>query len=346
MAVNPYPWLEAAAKGLLDMDRKLPNSVILYGPKGIGLYDLAKRFAQGILCEEPAWNGTACGKCRSCACIRAHTHPGFREVLPQDLCEALEVPYEQASADKDRKTASREVRIHQIRALDSFFTLRAAAGEKRIVLIYPAERLRDEAASALLKTLEEPPEGMTFILVSEDIDSVLPTIRSRSRLVRAPMPSKEESIKFLSEAGVEDPEAALRIAGGSPLFALGMREKPETLSADAKDSLVKLFLKGNLVSPLDVVDGYPGKVDAAELADFWLRWTYDLVCVKSGLDMRYFDSALRPEIERLVIKTTHKQLAKWTKTLYEAKRLSAHPLEPRQNWEYLIVEYASAFMRR
>ena len=81
------------------------------------------------------------------------------------------------------------------------------------MLVHPADKLRAEAAASLLKSMEEPPEGLIWVLTAEKLDDVLPTIRSRSRLVRVPMPDHEAALAFLKSKKLKKPEEALAMAG-------------------------------------------------------------------------------------------------------------------------------------
>ena len=98
-----------------------------------------------------------------------------------------DVAYEPAENERSdaKKKLSREIRIHQIRVLGDFLSLNANQGGRRVVLVHPADKLRAEAAASLLKSMEEPPEGLIWVLTAEKLDDVLPTIRSRSRLSRS-----------------------------------------------------------------------------------------------------------------------------------------------------------------
>ena len=185
MALAPYPWLEDAARTLAEMRVRLPNAVLIYGPPGIGLYELAFAFAQSLLCENPKPDGEACGECSACALMKAGTHPDCRQVLSEFMCAEHEVPYVAAENERPdaKKRLSREIRIHQIRALADFLGMNANRGGRRVVVVYPADAVRAEAASALLKSMEEPPEGLVYVLACENIDAVLPTIRSRCQTI-------------------------------------------------------------------------------------------------------------------------------------------------------------------
>ena len=125
----------------------------------------------------------------------------------------------EAGAEKagKTKTPSKEIKIEQIRRLDSFFNTGTHRGGARVVLVYPADALNLPASNALLKTLEEPAPGTVFLLVTSHPDQVLPTIRSRAARFTVSAPDAKACIAWLVEQGVERPEQRLAEAGGAPL---------------------------------------------------------------------------------------------------------------------------------
>lgn len=110
------------------------------------------------------------------------------------------------------------------------------------MLVHPADKLRAEAAASLLKSMEEPPEGLIWVLTAEKLDDVLPTIRSRSRLVRVPMPDHEAALAFEVQK-LKKPEEALAMAGGSPLAALEP-SADDRLSAKTENAVLEFLRAG------------------------------------------------------------------------------------------------------
>ena len=207
MSIKLYPWQDALEKALLDLRDRLPNGLLVYGPRGAGIFDLVQAFAKSLLCTQPAADGTPCGRCHGCHLVRAGTHPDIRYVVSEAESLPREIPFVPPdTAASDRKTVYREILIHQTRALTDFLNLKSHEGGVRIVLVYPADRIRAEAAASLLKSLEEPPENTVFMLVADEIDRVLPTIRSRCRLIRAGAPTREQALEWLKSQGVQDAE--------------------------------------------------------------------------------------------------------------------------------------------
>ena len=119
---------------------------------------------------------------------------------------------------------ARSIRIAQIRALQKRLTVRPTIGDKRAIIVDPADDLERSAANALLKSLEEPPIGTIFLLVSHKPARLLPTIRSRCRTIRFPVLTDEQMSQIVAraapEADKETRSAAVTAAAGSPGAAL------------------------------------------------------------------------------------------------------------------------------
>ena len=124
-------------------------------------------------------------------------------------------PYERA----------RGIKIDQIREVQRRLTTRPTLGARRAVIVDPADDLERPAANALLKSIEEPPVGTYFLLVSHSPARLLPTIRSRCRTLRFRPLSDEALGRFLAEtagdADADERAAAIAAAAGSPGAALG-----------------------------------------------------------------------------------------------------------------------------
>lgn len=346
MALAPYPWLEEAARDLNAIRDELPNAILFYGARGAGAFDLARAFAKSLLCEHPAPDGTPCGECAGCHLVAAGTHPDLKVVVSEYLAGVYDIPYTKPENSSSSKP-SREIRIHQFRALIPFFNMAAHQGGRRVVVVYPADMIRSEAAASLLKSIEEPPQGMVFLLVADDIDEVLPTIRSRSRLFRIGLPSRAEALDWLgTKKRVKDPASALALAGGSPLTAV---EDVTGLEADEKTrkALIALLEKGASLSPDEIVRAHVAplsKMGSPALAHFMVRWTYDLVAVRMGLAPRYFvDEA--ELFSRLVEGTSLPALMGFFEEVQDMKRSAEHPLAAKSVFESVLFRYSAALMK-
>ena len=180
-------------RGLLA-SRRLPHALLFVGPSGIGKRTFARTFAKALLCDRnPGDTLDACGSCAGCLQVEAKTHPDLLEV----------------QRPEDRQ----ELPIRLIRQLRDEFGLKPARGRRRIAIVDDAEDFNDEAANALLKTLEEPPPGSVLILIATSAETVLPTLVSRCHVIRfSPLPV-EPLAEVLTERGLApDAESARRLA--------------------------------------------------------------------------------------------------------------------------------------
>jgi DNA polymerase-3 subunit delta' len=94
--------------GLQARRERLPHSLLLVGQKGLGKFELARRFAASLLCESPQMDGLACGKCLACNWFEQGNHPDFRLLQPDALAEDVEV-------EEGKKKPSQQITIDQVR---------------------------------------------------------------------------------------------------------------------------------------------------------------------------------------------------------------------------------------
>ncbi|HEV3106102.1 MAG TPA: DNA polymerase III subunit delta', partial [Trinickia sp.] len=234
---------------------------------------------------------------------------------------------------------SKEIKIEQVRALLEFCGVSAHRGGARVVLVYPAEALNAAAANALLKTLEEPPAGVVFLLVSARIDRLLPTIISRCRQWPMSTPSPERARAWLGEQGVADAQALLAEAGGAPLAALALAADENrtlrdfTLAQLAAGAQCDAFACGEALQklPVPVVLG-------------WLqRWLYDLLAERTAQRPRYFPGAAR-ELARCAAQIDANAFARYMKTVTRERAVENHPLNARLVFEALFIGYRELFV--
>lgn len=186
------------------LDGRMAHATLLSGESGIGKKTLARLLAQGLLCRG---EGTRpCGQCRDCKRFLARTHPDALFPVP---------------APKEKT-----IKIDALRQVIDALSRHSLEGGNRVILIENAERMTPQAQNCLLKTLEEAEES-TFFLLTADVESaILPTIRSRCRVIRMQPWRPERIEKTLLERGVSPDRAhALSLyCEGSLGRALQMQE--------------------------------------------------------------------------------------------------------------------------
>jgi DNA polymerase-3 subunit delta' len=180
----------------------LPQVLLFTGPRGIGKATAARMTASGLLCER-APKGP-CGECLPCRKVARGIHPDVREV-------GLEV-----AEDSDKMRTQIVLPQVRTRILEPL-SLPPYEGRRLVFLIDPAEALNVHAQNALLKSLEEPPSYAQFILVTPNVSSLLPTVRSRCHEVVFSSLTPDEMVLFCGKTGLEGVgESSLAAAGGSP----------------------------------------------------------------------------------------------------------------------------------
>jgi len=348
------PWHDAAWPALQSLKARGVHAILLHGARGIGKKSLGFDLAQATLCEQPQASGRACGKCTGCTLMAAGSHPDFRFVLPEAMKalrpghESEESGDEEAAGDgetSDRSTrASREIRIDQIRVLSDFAFVATHRGGGRVVLLAPAESMNAPAANALLKLLEEPPARTLFVLATDALDELPPTIRSRCVLVRVAMPATEVSLKWLAEQGVENAVAALAAAGGAPLaaseIALGRLLAPEQAAL-----LLDALERGDSLEPAEIARRIPRDMPVAPAIAVMQRWCWDLLGYRAAGRVRYHPSQ-RSSIERLSGKIVADELWRWAGSLARAQASREHPLNSRLVLESSLLQYRDCIIGR
>jgi DNA polymerase-3 subunit delta' len=311
---------EHAWKALASWTGKLPHALLLHGPRGVGKRALAEQFARLVLCERPASLGAGlpCGKCESCRWFKAGTHPDLRIVLPEILqrdSERMGDGPEQAGRTREPKKPSAEIKIEQVRALQDFVHVGSHRGNRRVVIVYPAEDTNAHAANALLKNLEEPPPAALFLLVSHRPWRLLPTVRSRCVPVEVPIPDSRASVEWLKVRGIRDAERWLRYCGGAPALAL------ETASGELGEMIethLARLAQGDC-------SGAPGVTKREHLEAF-----VDLL-QKFALDKAFSAFGGRPKYGIAPAGAAGSEGLKWlsySRELCGKRLVSGHPLNP------------------
>jgi DNA polymerase-3 subunit delta' len=205
---------------LCAMRARLPHALLLHGAAGSGKLALAERFAQALLCEAGRSQSAPCASCAACRWFLAGSHPDVRYVEPEAMARQVGLADDEETPAARPAGSSSEIKVDQIRALADFVNLGSHRGGLRLAIVHPAEEMNAAAANALLKSLEEPPPGAVFLLVSHRPWRLLPTVRSRCVGVVVPLPKADAACAWLAAQGVANPDLWLAFAGGAPRRAL------------------------------------------------------------------------------------------------------------------------------
>jgi DNA polymerase-3 subunit delta' len=191
---------------------RLPHGLIFSGPVGVGKATTARALAGPFLCENPQGD-RPCGACDSCRAMEVGTHPDYH-VITRDL-----IRYH----DKTGKSKGITLSIDVIRPeLVEPASRKAVLGRGKVFVVEQADLMQAPAQNALLKTLEEPAGRTAIILLTDQPDALLPTIRSRSQVVRFGSLDEQTVARELRDRGIDQATAtqAARFTQGSLGVAL------------------------------------------------------------------------------------------------------------------------------
>jgi DNA polymerase-3 subunit delta' len=305
---------------------------LLHGPSGLGQYPLALALAKAWLCEAPSADG-ACGLCQSCHAIDVRTHADLCVLMPETTMLELGWPLSekaQSEIDDKKRKASREIRVDAMRDAIEFSQRTSARGRGKAVLVFPAEQMNSITANALLKTLEEPPGDVRFVLATESAHQLLPTIRSRCLGHAMAWPDAQLAQRWLQEQGLSADDAGrfLRAAGGRPDDVLALHAS----GRKAEDWL--RFPAAMSTGETGFVRDWP----VGELVDALQKLCHDVMAAQQGASPRFFE--LKPL--RAGTGPTLAALSQWSVALKNSRRTMDHPFNGGLMQEALVEQARTA----
>ncbi len=236
------PWQDEQWQQLCRLlnSNRLPHAIMLSGGEDTGKRHFAERFIQRLFCISPL-DDEACGECKQCCLYLSGGHPDFKRVEPE--------------------AAGKAISINAIRELSEFSVITAHQQSWKVALVAPVEAMTLNAANAFLKTLEEPREKTLLLLVHDQLAPVLPTIRSRCRVLSQGLPPpalvRDWLAQQLGDAGGAVDELLAR-AGGRPLRALAFA-KSNTLDDIARFEQVLKQVQTGEAPPVSSAAAFEGQ---------------------------------------------------------------------------------------
>ena len=327
-----YPWQHQVWQLVNQDERRRAHALLFHGRTGIGKYDFAREFSQALLCAHRDEHGHACGKCSSCNWFNEESHPDFRLLSPEQDSESDE---DGVAAKKTKKKT--QISVAQIRDLSDFLSMSSHRSDgARIVLIHPAEALNLASANALLKMLEEPAEGVVFILVAHQLQRLLPTIISRCQKINMPIPSDTQALDWLNKQNVPNAQQQLAYLDGSPIKVYNEQLQFAQLSEMWRLLALGSKLQPHIAAPALIANSVETGIIALQ------KWIYDIAAMRLSRQIRYHTMHVTA-LQSLADKVNLSRLFQLQKKVEALRKLALHPLNHDLQMESLLLEYTRIF---
>ncbi len=261
------------------------HAYILNGEKGSGKKLLANLFAMSLQCENREPDGDACGKCRSCRQALSGNHP-----------DIIRVHHEKPST----------ITVDEIREqVNNDIVIKPYSSKYKIYIIADGDMMNVQAQNALLKTIEEPPEYAVIMILTENAETLLPTIRSRCVMLKLRNIKDQLVKKYLMEhMEIPDYKADICVA-----FAQGNMGKAISLATsehfnEIKEEAVKLLRNIDGMQADELAEAVKKcsefKMDITDYLDIIAVWYRDVLIYKAtkSVDRVVFSDQMRPIRER------------------------------------------------
>ncbi|MBI3153693.1 MAG: DNA polymerase III subunit delta' [Chloroflexi bacterium] len=259
------------------------HAYLFCGPPGLGRRTLALRLAQALNCTKPLGPGIPCGTCRDCKQIEAMQHPDMNVIQAE--------------------TEGGTLKVDQIREVQRSLSLKPYQSKYRVALFLRFQEANDNAANALLKTLEEAPAHAILLLTADTPEQLLPTIISRCEILRLrPLPL-EAVVSDLMSRGMDEDRARLlaHISGGRPGYARKLAEDATLLEKrDERLDDLQTLLPAPRVDKFSYADKLSKDKDAMrQVIMIWLSYWRDVMLRVAGAETPLINVDRNMEIEFL-----------------------------------------------
>lgn len=286
---------EQIAENLINNIRQgVANQAYIFeGERGVGSKECARLFASALVCKNTS--SAPCGACNACIMAKAESHPDIYELTPVD--------------------GKRNISVDQIRGVVTDAYTKPYESGKKVYIIAYGDDMNEQAQNAFLKVLEEPPEYAVFVILAENNESLLPTIRSRCTSIRFnPVADKkvEEYIKKNYPESTEKLDFLVQYASG----VVGDVEKilnAENFVPLRRESLDKLeaLLSERKLDAYQVAEFLEENKDDADLVlRFWQGFLRDMMLIQSGVNNLVKSTDFIDNLINLANKTREEKVAR------------------------------------
>jgi DNA polymerase III subunit delta' len=241
----------------LDKD-KISHAYIISGPDGVGKSNFALSMAAAILCKGEK---RPCNKCSSCTKIEHKNHPDLRIL----------------------ENKGKTIGVDDIRNLIDEIYTKPYEGDKKIAIIKEAHSITLYGQNAILKTLEEPPGHTVIIMLTENINAILETIKSRCQIISLGRVSIDKIKNFLKDRGIEDDKAGLAAEFSDGIVGNALKALDEKFLNLKKEVIERAqrIVRSDAMEAFELVDFFiKNKNDIDEILDILTIWFRDIMLLK------------------------------------------------------------------
>ncbi len=185
------PWQQQTVKHLVELNqqRRLPHAILIEIATQVDSRNFGWYLVTALLCKNPGDEHRPCGACQHCRLMHANNYPDFTftTVIENEKTHKL----------------NKDIKIDQVRRLIHQLSLTPNLQAGKLALVYPAEKMNTSSANSLLKTLEEPADQSTLILLTHNAGKLPITIRSRCQFIKLNNPPMDMAQSWLTQQGFE-----------------------------------------------------------------------------------------------------------------------------------------------
>lgn len=302
--------VKAHLRQMCDSHR-LAHATLLVGPEGAGALPLAVAFAQYVNCTGDKSGGDSCGSCPSCVKFRRLMHPDLHFIYPtinrgDTTCSDMystewRQMWENATYFSSAQWAtmmggSKQAVINKndAVAIHQKLSLRPFEADYQILILWKPELMNETSANRILKIMEEPPERSLFIVVSENSDEILPTILSRTQMIKVP-PVDEGSMKshLMAKYGMDEEGASrmAHIANGNVISMMQMAglAQEDKSNLEAFMSMMRTCYTRNVMEMRKIAEQSSRSMSRDQAKDFF---SYSLRMVRENFIMNLGEERL------------------------------------------------------
>jgi DNA polymerase-3 subunit delta' len=275
---------------------RIAGAYLFVGPAGVGKETVAHYFAQLIFCQQKTQPPTVCGTCLACRKVDSGNHPDLQFIRPEGSL----------------------LKIGQIRELQRQVIYEPLEASRKIYILTDVDRMNPEAENCLLKTLEEPPAASVLILLTSNVQALLPTTRSRCQILQfRPMPTQELAEILVDKFSVVPKQAtALAIAaGGSVGKALTQLENGDPLT----EKVPEILRETDRLAAFRLAEDFKNNPETLGELVTWYR---DLLFLQQGAPSELITHIYSlEELQRIVPRYSHLRIQQALQTVLDTKSL-------------------------